>query len=231
MSFDVFGDFETRGHLRNFEAEKNLDIIKQAEHRAFQKNLGPALDYLFSQKTIAYADVLETHKILFSSIYPWAGQDRLTTAPYINISKGGYDRMFAFPKDIRRVTDYALHQGNDVKFMQDKPGEVLGSLAHAHPFFDGNGRTIMVVHTIMADRAGISIDWQNSEKQAYLEALTKEIHLPGDGHLDAYLKPLLRPAIDRSEAQAILNTMKALSPAEALATEPATDLQSQSHKQ
>lgn len=48
MSFDVFGDFETPVYLCNFETEKNMDIIKQAKHLAFQKSPGPALDYLTS---------------------------------------------------------------------------------------------------------------------------------------------------------------------------------------
>src|ERR1700691_6802379 len=29
-------------------------------------------------KQLSYADVLETHRILFEAVYPWAGQDRLT---------------------------------------------------------------------------------------------------------------------------------------------------------
>ena len=74
----------------------------------------------------------------------------------------------------------------------------MGSLAHAHPFLDGNGRTIMIVHMVLAARAGISIDWLQSDKAAWLEALTKEVHLPGDGHLDVYLKPLVRK-IDKTD--------------------------------
>lgn len=80
--------------------------------------------------------------------------------------------------------------------MMKKPGEVMGYLAYGHPFLDGNGRTIMVVHTELAQRAGISIDWGATGKTEYLTALTKEIEKPGAGLLDAHLKPFIRKAVE-----------------------------------
>lgn len=79
--------------------------------------------------------------------------------------------------------------------MAEKPGEIMGYLAYAHPFLDGNGRAIMVIHAILAQRAGISIDWAATGKADYLSALTKELDDPGKGHLDAYLKPFIRKAV------------------------------------
>jgi cell filamentation protein len=78
--------------------------------------------------------------------------------------------------------------------MASRPGEVMGYLAYGHPFLEGNGRTIMVVHSILADRAGISIDWAATSKDEYLSALTKEIDSPDKGELDAYLKAFIRKA-------------------------------------
>jgi cell filamentation protein len=78
--------------------------------------------------------------------------------------------------------------------MAAKPGEVMGYLAYGHPFLEGNGRTIMVVHSVLADRAAFSIDWAATGKVEYLSALTKEIDRPGKGELDAYLKPFIRKA-------------------------------------
>jgi cell filamentation protein len=79
--------------------------------------------------------------------------------------------------------------------MKAKPGEIMGYLAYAHPFLDGNGRAIMLVHALLAQRAGFSIDWAATDKTDYLSALTKELEDPGKGHLDAYLKPFARDAI------------------------------------
>jgi cell filamentation protein len=210
VTFDVFGDFETRGYLRNIAGLKNLDQVRRLEHRAFLMKVGKALTDLSPRTPLTYADILRTHATLFGSVYPWAGQDRWETAPHANISRGGYDRMFAFPRDIRRAADHALRQGNDPAFMRRKPGEVLWSLAHAHPFLDGNGRTLMTVHTVLANRAGFSVAWHETDKTAFLAALTKEIHLPGDGYLDAYLAPFLRearPPREQIESLRILTTL------------------------
>jgi cell filamentation protein len=79
--------------------------------------------------------------------------------------------------------------------MAAKPGEVMGYLAFGHPFLDGNGRTIMTVHSVLAQRAGFSIDWSSTNKENYLDALTRELDSPGKGHLDNYLKPFMRAPI------------------------------------
>ncbi|MDH2341410.1 Fic family protein [Bradyrhizobium sp. SSUT77] len=126
-------------------------------------------------------------------MYPWAGQDRTTTAPNIAVSRG--DVLFAHPKYIQNAIEHALKLGNDPKTMREKPGEVMGYLAHGHPFLDGNGRTIMVIHSILAQRAGFSLDWTSTDKTAYLQALTKELDDPGKGILDKYLEPCIHAAV------------------------------------
>ena len=79
--------------------------------------------------------------------------------------------------------------------MMAKPGDIMGYLAYAHPFLDGNGRTIMVLHGVLSQRAGFSIDWSRTGKADYLSALVKELDDPGKGHLDAYLKPFVRGVV------------------------------------
>ena len=193
MIFDPFGDFKTRGYLRNCNAEKDLEAVKVLEHFAFRDRLNTALEYLSQKEPLSYQDVLETHKILFEAVYPWAGQDRAQTAPNIAVSKGRV--LFAHPEDARPAVEHALRIGQDKGFMATKPGEVMGFLAYGHPFLDGNGRTIMTVHAELAQRAGIGIDWPATDKTEYLTALTHELTRPGKGHLDAYLSAFLRGAI------------------------------------
>jgi cell filamentation protein len=193
VTFDPFGDFETQGYLRNLAKEKDPDIVRRLEHASFMTGIDAALERLAKVKRLAYPDVLETHRILFDAVYPWAGQDRRMTAPDLAISKGTV--LFAHPDHIQRAVDYALTQGQDKEFMRGKPGVVMGYLAYGHPFLDGNGRTIMVVHGVMAQRAGISVDWAATDKVGYLSALTKELDNPDQGHLDGYLKPFIRGAV------------------------------------
>jgi cell filamentation protein len=193
VTFDPFGDFETQGYLRNLAKEKDPDIVRRLEHASFMTGIDAALQRLAKVKRLSYADVLETHKILFEAVYPWAGQDRRTTAPDLAISKGPV--LFAHPDHIQRAVAYALARGQDQKFMREKLGVIMGYLAYAHPFLDGNGRTIMVVHGVMARRAGFSIDWASTDKAGYLSALTRELDDPDKGQLAAYLKPFIREAV------------------------------------
>ncbi len=193
MTFDPFGDFATEGYLRNFEREKDLAIVKRAENASFMTGLDEAFASLAQTKTLAYDDVLRTHGILFSAVYPWAGQDRIQTAPKLTIKKGPV--IFANAPEIRAAIEFALGKGQDKDYMKAKPGEIMGYLAYGHPFLDGNGRTIMTVHSVLAQRAGFSIDWSATKKDAYLDALTREIENPPKGHLDTYLKPFVREPI------------------------------------
>jgi cell filamentation protein len=193
VTFDPFGDFETQGYLRNYEKEKDLAIVRRLEHASFVTGLDEAFARLAGIERLQYEHVLDTHRILFDAIYPWAGQDRTQTAADIAVSKG--DVLFAHPNDIRPAVDYALKHGQDKAFMVSRPGEVMGYLAYGHPFLDGNGRTIMVVHSVLAQRAGFSIDWAKTDKTEYLAALTEELDAPGKGILDRYLKPFAGEAI------------------------------------
>ena len=189
MTFDPFGDFDTQGYLRNFAKEKDLVIVKRLEHTSFLTGIDAALAALSKRRELGYADLLQTHKTLFDADYPWAGQDRTHTAPHLTIRKGRV--IFANPADIRRAVEHGLRLGQNKAAMIAKPGEVMGYLAFGHPFLDGNGRTIMTVHSAMAQRAGLSVDWPATDQIAYLNALTGELENPGKGLLDNYLKPFI----------------------------------------
>lgn len=54
--FDPFGDYDSRGYLRNTAGEKDLEIIKIAEHELFRAQLPIALDFLAQCKRIDYPD-------------------------------------------------------------------------------------------------------------------------------------------------------------------------------
>jgi hypothetical protein len=73
--------------------------------------LDAALERLAKIERLSYSDLLETHKILFEAVYPWAGQDRLRTAPDLAISRG--PALFAHPEGIQRAANYALTDAND----------------------------------------------------------------------------------------------------------------------
>ena len=213
MTFDPFGDFETRGYLRNKFGEKDLAKVKSMEHHAFRSHVNDAIAKLRSSKPLTYQDVLATHRRLFHTVYPWAGQDRATNAPDLTIGKGGRFDLFAPPEDVPRATEYALSRGRNITVMRDKPGEIWGLLAFAHPFLDGNGRTIMVIHGELCRRAGLHIDWRSVQKEEWLAALTCELDEPGR-HLDRFLEPYIRlKSVTAVQEAAALRSLVGLGPA------------------
>ena len=183
--FDPFKDFDAAGYLHNFEGEKDLDIVKVIEHELFRANLPEAVAYLTRQKSLTYRHFLKVHHILFRGFYPWAGQDRKTTAPESSINKG--ETIFSHPFHAALAVDEGLRLGQNKETMRARPGEVMGLFAYGHPFLDGNGRTMLLVHAQLCQRADFSIVWKDTRKLDYLHKLTQEIASPGKGILDHYL--------------------------------------------
>jgi prophage maintenance system killer protein len=110
-------------------------------------------------------------------------------------------------RDVRVGAHIAISPGAVPRFIARfenayaKPGKVDAILSAAsahhrllwiHPFLDGNGRTMLIVHTELCSRANFSIDWSSSKKMDYLQALTQELKTPDRGLLDGYFKPLIR---------------------------------------
>ena len=193
--FDPFGDFETEGYLRNFEKEKDLEIVKIAEHELFRAQLPVALNFLAKKKRIEYSDFLNVHQILFEGLYPWAGKDRAEILPNSAIRKKGL--YFSHPSECKLAVSEGLSFAHDKKEMNNRPGFIMGMFAYGHPFLDGNGRTMLLIHAELCFRANMSVNWMRTNKQSYLDALTQEIESPNDGHLDVYLKPFIEKQIPR----------------------------------
>jgi len=183
-------------------------VIKHMEHNLFRANLKEAFDYLSQNEIIEYADFLEVHKILFGDYYPWAGQDRLATAPHLLVSKA--ETKFCEPPAIRLAVDQGLRLAQHHDRVSELPGEIMGLFAYGHPFLDGNGRAMLLVHMELAYRAGFSINWSATNKSDYLYALTREIESPGNGILDQYLTSFMGPRIERGQLAGSALSMRGL---------------------
>ena len=196
MTFDPFGDFASRGYLRNSRGFKRTQAIKRFEHRKFEEKLELGQTQLRGCVSIGYQEFLQTHRILFGTVYPWAGQDRAALGLATPIFKGRLH--FAGAEQIERIASQALKLAADPTIMPRQPGMIFAELAYAHPFLEGNGRTILAVHAELARRSAISVDWRAVPVRDYLIELTKEIVLPGSGLLDGFLAPFVRPNPDRT---------------------------------
>ena len=211
--FDPFGDYSTEGYLRNLVREKDLEIIKIAEHQLFRAQLPVALEYLACKKRIEYPDFLAVHRILFEGLYPWAGRDRSEILPDKAVGKGKL--FFCHAKSCQRAVEEGLSVAQDKNQMAVRPGFVMGMFAYGHPFLDGNGRTMLLVHAELCYRAKMSVNWLETSKQTYLDALTLEIESPNKGHLDSYLQPFIEHQIPRDHWLKTVSAMPGLDGASA----------------
>ena len=70
-------------------------IMRQWEHAVFVSNIVSVVGYVQKDKTITYKTLLNTHRLIFETVYPWAGSDRSNFN--ITIGKSGYQTLFAHP--------------------------------------------------------------------------------------------------------------------------------------
>jgi cell filamentation protein len=192
---DPFGDYESAGYLRNSYQEKDLRVVGHLETATFEQEIIPTVRFLRRLPALHYESITQTHLRLFSSLYPWAGQDRSVTAPEIAIVKAGYKTLFAHPADVQRASEHALHLGTDPAYLRVHPGEVFGYLAHAHPFLEGNGRTILTVFAELSRRAGFHVEWEAMDKDEFLETLTRELLQPGKSIMDQLVLPYSKEGV------------------------------------
>jgi cell filamentation protein len=199
---DPFEDYETAGYLRNVYGVKDLEIVGHLETAVFQQEILGTVRFLRRLPNLQYEHVAETHRQLFISLYPWAGQDRSVTAPGIAIGKGGYSKLFAHPADCRRAAEHGLNLGQDVKYLRAHPGEIFGFLAHSHPFLEGNGRTILTMFAELTRRAGFHVRWEEIGKKEFLDTLTDELLRPSKGTMDQLVLQYVQEGVLTSEMTA-----------------------------
>ena len=86
-------------------------------------------------------------------------------------------------------------------------GEVYTELAFAHPFYDGNGRSLNFVVHEMCHREGFSLAWSKMDPTDYLKSLTLAINLKDyatmQAFLDAHVAPLPPPADQADDLSSI----------------------------
>jgi cell filamentation protein len=206
--FDPFKDFKKKGYLRNNFGFKDPEEVRVMEHTMFRAGLDEALSFLENQRHITYQDFLKVHEILFNEFYPWAGADRASTAPNCAVSKT--DILFCHPLDAQLAVEQGLKLAQDLETMRKRPGEVMGYFAYGHPFLDGNGRTMLIIHSELCHRAGFAITWHRANKSDYLNALSAEIKSPGKGHLDRYLSHFITSSDIRSDWGSLIQDLPGL---------------------
>lgn len=148
--------------------EKSLDLAEAELSRDNMLTLYECGFHHFSTEGIC-----EIHHFLFQDVYEWAGKFRT-----INLSKreeilGGRSVWYANDEDIQRDLDRAwkkIHAQNwdslSREGFAEKVAHLFPALWQAHPFREGNTRTIVMLMTFFVEDHGYFMDQELLQEAA-----------------------------------------------------------------
>lgn len=151
--------------------ENKLGITESAElareeERISKKKAIELYDsgYLDTLNPGTFATLSEIHRYLFSEIYDFAGEIRK-----VNIAKG----YFRFAP--------LMYLDNSLKSVENMPQSTFDEIVEkyvemniAHPFREGNGRSMRIWLDLMFKKElGVVVDWSKIDKEDYLLAMER----------------------------------------------------------
>ena len=143
---------------------------------------------LDSLKAGTFAALQEIHKCLFEELYDFAGKIRT-----VNLAKGNF--RFA------PVMYLEAALGNIEKMPQSTYDEIIEKYVEmnvAHPFREGNGRSIRIwLDHILKKEIGKVVDWSKVDKEDYLLAMERSPIK--DVEIKVLLKEALTDEVDSRE--------------------------------
>lgn len=118
-----------------------------------------------------YDHLKNMHKHLFGAIYDWAGQERT-----VDIIKGNshFARKEFIGNELNKIFS-KLKADNHLQGLEPLPfckklSYYFNEINAAHPFREGNGRTLRAFSNLLAKQAGYSLDWCRVSEKDYLHA-------------------------------------------------------------
>ena len=139
-------------------AETEEKISKKKAAELFENG------YLENLEAGTYKALAEIHRFLFGEIYEFAGKLR-----EVNIAKGNF--RFAPVMYLREAI------GNIEKMPQSSFDEIIEKYVEmnvAHPFREGNGRSMRIwLDMMLKKETGQVIDWRKGDKDDYLLAMER----------------------------------------------------------
>jgi cell filamentation protein len=153
--------------------KNKLDLTDAAELANFEAEISDArADEEAPAGALDYAHFKAIHHHLFQDVYDWAGEART-----VRISKD--NSMFCYPENIESEATKLFAKLKEDKFLQGlsskdfakRTAHFLAELNAIHAFREGNGRAQLSFFLLLADQAGHSLDFDDFDPDAFLEAM------------------------------------------------------------
>ena len=155
---------------------KNLGNIKDADE--LRKAEGDVTKYtmvaVYAQKFNKFntQTICGIHRIIFDSLYEWAGEFRTIPIAKREDILGGDTVRYAYPSQIKKELDEISREIIKLKKTENKKDlifklvRITAKLWQTHPFREGNTRTIISFAVLLAEHLGIEINHGLFEKHA-----------------------------------------------------------------
>ena len=156
--------------LRNLGNIRDADELRRAE--------GDVTKYtmltVYAQKFTKFNTntICEIHRIIFDSLFEWAGEFRTIHIAKYEEVLGGDTVHYAYPDEIKKELDETskeiakLKKSDSKNELVFKLVRIIAKLWQTHPFREGNTRTIISFAVLLAEHLGIEINHALFEKHA-----------------------------------------------------------------
>ena len=156
--------------LKNLGNIKDADELRNAEGDITKFTLSA----VYAQKFTKFNTntICEIHRIIFDSLYSWAGEFRTIPMAKHEEILGGDTVRYAYPNQIKKELDETTKEISKLKKSEGKKDlvfklvRITAKLWQTHPFREGNTRTIISFAILLAEHLGIEINHILFEKHA-----------------------------------------------------------------
>ncbi|MCL2343733.1 MAG: Fic family protein [Firmicutes bacterium] len=162
--------YEDAPVLRNLGDIHDAEELRRAEGDVTRHTMAMVYAHRFTKFNTE--TLCEIHRIIFDNLFDWAGE--LRTIPVIKHEEvlGGDTVRYAAPNQIKKELDEASKEISKLKKSEPKRDllfklvRIAAKIWQAHPFREGNTRTVISFIMLLAEHLRVEIDYALFEKHA-----------------------------------------------------------------
>lgn len=150
--------------LRNLPGIKNSDELKRVEGDLTRMSMG--IVYAREYEKFNTETLCDIHRTIFGGLYEWAGEFR--TIPIMKAEEvlGGDSVRYAAPSEIKKQLDMASKEIARIRSTSNKKDivfkivRITAAIWQAHPFREGNTRSVVAFSVLLAAKLGVNLDYE-----------------------------------------------------------------------
>jgi len=156
--------------LKNLGNIRDADELRRAEGDVTKYTMAAVYAQKFNKFNTN--TICEIHRIIFDSIYEWAGEFRTIPIAKREDILGGDTVRYAYPNQIKKELDETSKEIAKLKKSENKRNlifklvRITAKLWQTHPFREGNTRVIISFAVLLAEHLDIRINHALFEKHA-----------------------------------------------------------------